>query len=161
MAAQSNTESASRNVRLSPEHQECNCLGIPQHSKIQININEKAPSAELLFSINFSANPCPVSLKPSAESMWRGIVTCHRAQKLGAQTQLLWGGPLGLSLWSSHSLSMLTCCMRACTWLLQSAGTCCMPSSDPLQSFTPALLVWYIWLKVSSLYPRGFTQPHK
>lgn len=141
VAAQRSTERASRNVRLAPEHQKRNCLGIPWHTRIQININEKAPSAELLFSINFSANPCSVSPKPHAESMWRGSLLCHRAEKLGPQTQPLWEGPLGLCLWSSHSLSMLTCCMRACSWLLQLAGTCCMPSSDPLQLFTPASLL--------------------
>lgn len=71
--------------------------------------------------------------------------------------------PLGGSPWSllleQSSQSMLTCCMKACTWLLQLAGMCCMPSSDPLQLFIPASLVWYIWLKATSLYPRGSHSP--
>lgn len=53
-----------------------------------------------------------------------------------------------------NSLSILTCCMRASTWILQLAGMCFMPISDWLQLFTPLSLLWYIWCKAFRLYTR-------
>lgn len=94
------------------------------------------------------------------EPLWRGSPAYHRAEKLGAQTQPICEGPLGLYLWSSHSLSALTCCMRAHTLLLQLAGTCCMASRQwPTRLFTPTSPEWCVWLKAFCWYPRGSHKP--